>query len=383
MRNFFDKDFTVGVLGGGQLGRMLIEAAGPLNVRLAVLDPSASAPCSEVAHTFTSGDFADFDAVVNFGKEKDVLTVEIEHVSVPALYALQAEGIKVYPRPQLLEIVQDKGLQKLFFEQHQIPTARFALFNNGQEAVAAFGAQCVLKLRKGGYDGRGVQVVKNNDTAQNLFDAPVVAEEAVQIDKELSVIVSRNEQGECAVFPSVEMLFNPEANLVELLFSPAQISEALEHEARTLALKTAAAFELTGIMAVEMFLTKSGQLMVNEVAPRPHNSGHHTIEANITSQYQQHLRAILNLPPGDTSLRCPAAMINVLGEKGHNGPVLYQGIDKVLEYSGAYIHLYGKSDTKPYRKMGHITALGDTVGAAVQKAKQAGEQLKVVSAIHK
>jgi 5-(carboxyamino)imidazole ribonucleotide synthase len=379
MTHFFDADFKLGVLGGGQLGRMLIEAGGPLNIWFSMLDPAADAPCAHIAHEFVQGSFDDYETVLAFGRDKSVITVEIEHVSVPALKQLKKQGKWVYPSPEILEIVQDKGQQKQFFENHGIPTSKFELFDSGSEALQSFGTPCVLKLRKGGYDGRGVMVIKDTHSALPLFDTPVVAEEKVDILKELSVIVSRNASGQTSVFPSVEMYFNSEANLVELLFSPANISPHQEQQAQELGLRVAEAFNLVGIMAVEMFLTPEGTLLVNEVAPRPHNSGHHSIEANITSQYQQHLRALLNLPPGDTALRTPAAMANLLGAKGHDGPVFYQGLEQALATTGVFVHLYGKSHTKPFRKMGHITALANTSEEACAKAQTAARAISVRS----
>ncbi len=376
----YSKHFQLGVLGGGQLGRMLQQEAVNLDIRLAVLDPDPEAPCAKLVPQFFEGDFNDYESVLAFGAKCDVLTVEIEHVNINALYKLEESGLKIFPQPRVLEIIQDKGLQKQFYTAHGIPTAPYSLANSKADLEAKVEKLPIAqKLRKGGYDGRGVSILRTPADFDKAFDAPSVLEEFIPFEKELSVIVARNEKGEMTTFPAVELEFNPEANLVELLFAPAQITPAQEYIAADIARKTIAAFDMVGILAVEMFLTTKGEILVNEVAPRPHNSGHQTIEANITSQYAQHLRAILNLPLGDTALIRPAAMVNLLGEPDFTGPVLYEGLSEALAISGVYVHLYGKSTTKPFRKMGHVTITGATLEEVREKAIIIKKLIKVKS----
>jgi 5-(carboxyamino)imidazole ribonucleotide synthase len=371
---------TIGVLGGGQLGRMLFQDAISLDLSVHFLDPDANAPCSTIARNFTQGSFKDFNSVYEFGKNKDIITIEIEHVNLEALKKLEAEGVKVFPQPQVLEIIQDKGLQKEFYAQHGVPTAPFYLVKNKAEALS-YSAEFpfMQKLRKGGYDGRGVTPLRNHADTEKAFDEPSVLEKFVDFEKELSVIVARNENGEVAHFPVVEQEFNPEANLVEFLVTPARISAEIEQKAIAISRQVIEKLEMVGLLAVELFLTKTGEILVNEMAPRPHNSGHHTIEACTTSQFEQHLRAICNLPLGDTTWLNPAVMINLLGEKGHEGNVLYQGMEEALDTGGIYPHLYGKKTTKPFRKMGHITVVGETVEAAINKARKVQNQVKVIA----
>jgi len=374
----YSVNFKLGVLGGGQLGRMLIQEAINLDIHIACLDPNQNAPCSEIANSFSHGDFNDYDAVMHFGQDKDVLTVEIEHVNIQALKELQKKGIKVFPQPEILEIIQDKGLQKEFYAQNNIPTAPYKLISNKDELMQNLDILPVAqKLRKGGYDGKGVSILKSETDLLKAFHAPSVLESFVPFEKELAVIVARNEKGETSSFPAVELDFNPEANLVEMLFAPAKISPEIEEKARKIAESTIEAFGLVGLLAVELFLTKEGDILVNEVAPRPHNSGHHTIEANITSQYGQHLRSILNLPLGKTDLTQAAAMVNLLGEDGYTGPVRYEGLNECLALPGVYVHIYGKAETKPFRKMGHVTITGKDIEDVRSLAHQVKETLIV------
>ena len=380
MKQPYDKSFTIGVLGGGQLGRMLIQETIDLDVNVAVLDPSPEAPCKHISHECVKGDFNDFDAVYAFGKDKDVVTIEIEHVNVEALEKLENEGVKVYPQPSVIKTVKDKGLQKQFYADHNIRTSDFKLVENKAELEAMdLSFPFVQKLRTGGYDGRGVQVIRSAEDMSKAFDAPSVIEDMVDIVKELSVIVARNEQGDVKLFPPVELEFNPEANLVEFLFSPANISAEITEKANKLALDIIENFKMVGLLAVELFLTKDGEVLVNEIAPRPHNSGHHSIEGNITSQFAQFMRAILGWPLGDTAIVNPAVMINLLGADGHAGPVKYDGIEDALAMSGVYIHLYGKSDTKPFRKMGHVTVTNADLEAAKDTARGLLNSLRVIS----
>ena len=375
---FYGKRFQLGVLGGGQLGRMLQQPAISLDIDTHFLDPAADAPCSTLSTGFVHGDFNDFQTVVDFGKDKHLITIEIENVNVDALEELEKRGVQVCPSPKHLRIIKDKGLQKQFYADHGIPSSDFRLIQSGSE-LSEQDLPIVQKMRTGGYDGKGVQVLKSAADLTEAFDAPCVLEELVNIDKELSVIVARNASGEVAVYPTVELVFNHEANLVDYLLSPASISQKQEAEAKALAMKVVESMDFVGILAVEMFLDSEGKVLVNEVAPRTHNSGHQTIEANYTSQFEQHLRAILNLPLGDPSLRCPSSMINLLGEKGHTGPVVYEGMEDVLKIPKVYPHIYGKTTTKPFRKMGHITILGESLEEVKSQAKKVQNSLKVIS----
>lgn len=377
-------DFKLGVLGGGQLGKMLALAAGNWHLPLYVLDSSRAFPAARATPFFTEGDFNDFDDVYRFGKQLDVLTIEIEHVNTEALHQLEKEGLAIHPSPSRLDIIKDKGAQKLFYREKGIPAAPFQLFNDEQAVKAALRTGAlrypfVQKTRTAGYDGRGVSVIENEESLGKLLPGACLAEEQVEIDKELAVIVARNARGEAKAFPAVEMEFNPEANLVEFLFCPAAISPELEAKAEALATEAAIAYDICGLLAVEIFLDKKGQLLVNEVAPRPHNSGHHTIDSCYTSQFEQHLRAVLNFPLGSTRMKAPSVMVNLLGAEGHEGPALYQGLEECLAIEGVHIHLYGKAITKPFRKMGHVTIVDESLDNAKMKARRVKELLKVES----
>lgn len=370
----------LGILGGGQLGRMLIQAGIDLNLHFLILDPDADAPCKTLAHEFYHGSFADFETVYNFGKKCDVVTIEIEHVNCDALAKLKAEGIKVYPDPEVIRTIQDKGLQKEFYKKYNLPTADFRLLKDESELAAHQDfLPAFQKLRTLGYDGKGVQKVTSETAAEKIFTAPSVLEKLVDYEKEIAVICARNASGEIAVFPATELVFHPEFNLVDYLIAPADISEEIQEKAAELARNVLEAFDMVGILAVEMFLTKTGDVLVNEVAPRPHNSGHHTMKANYTSQFEQHLRAVLNLPLGDTRQHSAAAMANLLGEAGFSGEAKYEGLKETLEIPGVYVHLYGKKITKPARKMGHLTALAETTAEAQAKAETARKNLKIIA----
>lgn len=379
-RKWYGNEFQLGVLGGGQLGRMLIQETINYNVHVHCLDPDVNAPCKDIAHSFTIGKLTDFDTVYAFGKNKDVLTVEIENVSIEALEVLEKEGVKVFPQPRVLKIIQDKGLQKQFYQTNQIPTADFVLIDKKSELFDLTDQfPFMQKMRKGGYDGKGVTPLKTSADIEAAFDVPSVLEKFVDFDKELSVIVARNEKGETKVYPTVECEFNPEANLVEFLFSPANIDPSLEKNAEDLAVQVINQLEMVGILAVELFLTKSGELLVNEIAPRPHNSGHHTIECNITSQFEQHMRSVLNLPLGDTRTIQPGVMINLLGEKDFSGNAKYVGLEKAMEIPGVKAHIYGKEETKPFRKMGHVTIVAQTIEEAKATGRKVKEMIRVIS----
>ena len=380
MNHQVDLTTKLGILGGGQLGRMLIQEAVNFNIHISVLDPSANAPCAELANNFVVGNFNDYQTVLDFGKTVDVLTIEIEHVNIEALEELERLGKKVFPRPQALRTIQDKGLQKQFYKANNIPTAPFHLIDNAEDALLfKEKGPFMQKLRKGGYDGKGVTPLRTEAEFKSAFNAPSVLEELVPFVKELAVIVARNENGELATFPLVEMEFNPEANLVEFIFSPANVNVEIEINAKKITTDIANKLEHVGLLAIELFLTADGNLLVNEIAPRPHNSGHHTIEACFVSQYGMHLRAILNMPLGSTGLRTPAVMINLLGEKGFEGKARYENIEEVLHTEGAYIHLYGKEDTKPFRKMGHITVCNSNLEEAKETARRFLREVRVIS----
>lgn len=380
MKPFYHPQFKLGILGGGQLGRMLLQEAIDLDVRMYFLDPDPKAPCHALGQSFQNGNFNDYQTVVDFGRDKDVLTIEIEHVNTKALEHLEQKGVLVYPQSHLIKMIQDKGLQKEFYRDHQLPTADFVLVENAESLrEQAHRLPMVQKLRTGGYDGRGVQVLRNEKDLEKAFDAPGVLEDLVDFEQEIAVIAARNADGAVQCFPAVGMDFNPEANLVEFLYAPADLSSELEKEAQALAARLIESMEMVGILAVEMFVTKDGKLLINEMAPRPHNSGHHTIEANVTSQYAQHLRSILGMPLGETTLTKPAVMLNLLGEKDHIGPVHYENLEEVLAIPGVHVHLYGKSTTKPFRKMGHVTVVADSVEEAKSTAEKIQQLLRVTS----
>lgn len=367
----------LGILGGGQLGRMLIRETINLDVDVHVLDPDPDAPCRHICHSFTQGSFNDFDAVMAFGQQVDLLTIEIEHVNVDALDALVKQGKRVFPQPSVISLIQDKGAQKEFYRQHGIPTPDYRLVAEGAVREHLDFLPAFQKLRKGGYDGQGVQLLRSEEDMDKAFAESSVLEKAVDLEKELSVIVSRNERGEVATFPLVELEFNPKANLVELLFCPAYVSAEVEAQAQSIARNVAEKLGIVGLLAVELFLDKEGNVLVNEVAPRPHNSGHQSIEGNATSQFMQHLRAVLGLAPGDTGVLRPSVMVNLLGEEGFAGEAVYEGLEEVLSWKGVNVHLYGKRLTKPYRKMGHVTVISETMEAAKQVAKKVQQTLKV------
>mgnify|MGYP006299206105 CR=1 FL=1 len=357
---------------------MLIQSAIDFNLDVWILDPDENAPCKHIATNFQQGSLKDFDTVYEFGKQCDLLTIEIESVNTAALKKLQEEGIKVYPEPQIIELIQDKREQKTFYKEHNIPTADFVLTENREDVRKNISMlPAVHKLGREGYDGRGVQKITTSDELEKAFDAPGLLEKLIDFDKELAVIVARNEQGEMKTFPATEMVFHPEHNLVEYLFAPADISEQIARDADELAKKVIAQLSMTGLLAVEMFLTKESKLLVNEVAPRTHNSGHHSIEANVTSQFEQHLRAILNLPLGDTATKIPAAMVNLLGEDGFTGLARLEGLEETLAIEGAKVHLYGKKLTKPFRKMGHVTIIDQNISRLKEKVQKVKQTLKI------
>lgn len=379
-KQWYGNAFKLGVLGGGQLGRMLIQSAMNYDVHIYAMDTSKSAPCGTLAYEFTEGNIQSYDDVMAFGKDKDVLTVEIEHINVEALEKLEANGVKVFPQPRVLKLIQDKGLQKEFYKNNGIPTAPYHLINDKSE-LQNYTNQLpfIQKMRKGGYDGNGVTIIKSIEDFETAFDVPSLIEDKVNFTKELSVLVARNENGEVKTFPVVECEFSEKLNLVEFLFSPANISNEIEQKATHLAKEVIEKLDMVGLLAVELFLTYDGELLVNEVAPRTHNSGHHTIECNFVSQFEQHLRAILNLPLGDTAIKTAGVMINLLGDENHEGSAKYEGMEDLMQMQGVYIHLYGKPTTKPNRKMGHVTITDHDIEKAKIKARKVQNSIKVIS----
>lgn len=382
--SYFSTDFTLGILGGGQLGKMLLTETLKYDIRTIVLDPSAEAPARFGCHTFFQGDLMDYDTIYQFGKQADLVTFEIENVNVDALERLESEGIKVYPTPKSLRIIQDKGAQKAFYKAHGIPTAPFEPFPSPALLATAVAEgrwtyPFVWKSTRFGYDGNGVKIVRNPQDLHALPEGPCIAELCADIDKELAVIVARSPKGEVATYPVVEMEFHPEANQVEYVLCPARIAETISDQARKIALQVAEAFGSIGLLAVELFLTKEGEIWVNEVAPRPHNSGHYSIEASYTSQFEQHLRAILNLPLGSTESKVAGVMVNLVGAEGYAGDVIYEHIENVLSLQGVTPHIYGKRQTRPFRKMGHITITHPNIEQARSLAQKVKETIKVIS----
>lgn len=356
---------------------MLIQSGIDFNINFRTLDPDENAPCKSLGE-FVHGKLTDYETVLKFGSDCDVITIEIENVNTKALKDLEAQGKKVFPQPHIIELIQDKRLQKQFYQENRIPTAEFILVEDKEEVKknSSF-LPAVNKLGREGYDGRGVQILRSQSDLDKAFDAPGLLEKLVDFEKEISVIVARNERGAISTFPAVEMVFHPVHNLVEYLFAPATLADNVRKQADEIAITIINKLGMVGLLAVEMFVTKDGKVLVNEIAPRPHNSGHQTIEANITSQYEQHLRAILDLPLGDTAIVLPSAMVNLLGEPGYNGPARYEGFEKVIDVSGVHVHLYGKRFTKPFRKMGHVTITDPDIANLKRKAEFVKETLKI------
>ena len=378
---YSSSSFKLGILGGGQLGKMMTVHTRKMDIHTLILDPSESAPARLSCNTFFQGDLLDYNTVYEFGKKVDVLTIEIENVNVAALEQLEREGVKVYPKPKSLNIIRNKVRQKTFYKQHELPTAPFQKFTDKDELVKNSPAlPFVWKSAEFGYDGKGVQVVRNEQDIAQIPDGPCLAEELIDFEKEIAVIVARNSQGEVKTYPLVAMDFHPTANLVEYVVSPAPLENAIHQKAEQLALEVAEKMDIIGLLAVEMFLTKSGDILINEVAPRPHNSGHQTIESNYTDQFEQHIRAILDLPLGSSASKCCGIMINLIGEANHTGPVVYQGLREALAIEGVYAHIYGKAETRPFRKMGHMTIVDADLEKAYKKAKQIKSMIKVISA---
>lgn len=377
-------DLKLGIIAGGQLAKMLIQEASKLDITTFVLDDDENCPARSIASHYIKGDKLDFDSVYQFGKRVDLLTFEIESIHVDALKKLKSEGCRILPDPEILELIQDKGLQKNFYEKNRIPTADFNIYETTQAILKGveegeINFPFVQKLRKGGYDGRGVEVINEKGDLQKLLSGASVIEEKVQIAKEISVIVARNKKGEAKCYPVVEMVFDPDANLVDKLICPSSITPKQSEKALSLATRIIELLDMEGLLAVEFFIDSKGEVIVNEMAPRTHNSGHHTIESMITSQFEQQLRAILNLPLGSTMPKLPSVMINILGEKGHEGPAMYEGFAESMAIDGVKIHLYGKKITRPYRKMGHVTVLSSSLEDALKKAENVKQLIRVKS----
>lgn len=384
LMNYFSSTFKLGILGGGQLGKMLLYNTRKFDIYTCVLDDSKEAPCNIACDEFHLGDLMDYDAVFNFGKQVDVLTIEIENVNVDALEALEKEGITVYPASKTLRTIQNKATQKLFYVDNDLPTApftRFAYVSEIEDAITNGGLQFpfVWKAARFGYDGNGVKVVRQLSDLEHLPKGECIAEALVPFKNELAVIVARNASGDIKTFPVVEMEFHPEANQVEYVICPARIPEDVAHKAREVALNVSKAFNHVGLLAVEMFQTEDDDILINEVAPRPHNSGHQTIEASYTSQFEQHLRAILNLPLGRTDSKVGGVMVNLVGAEGHTGNVVYQNIDTIMSMDGVTPHIYGKKQTRPFRKMGHVTIVDEDINEARRIAEKVKTSIRVIS----
>ncbi|PWH83429.1 5-(carboxyamino)imidazole ribonucleotide synthase [Algibacter marinivivus] len=382
--NYFSSNFKLGILGGGQLGKMLLYNTRKFDIHTSVLEASNEAPCKIACDEFHLGDLLDYDAVYNFGKQVDVLTIEIENVNIDALETLEKEGVKVYPASKTLRSIQNKAKQKLFYRDNEIPTSdfsRFAYLSEIEDAIENGGLEFpfVWKAAQFGYDGNGVKVVRKLSDLEGLPAGECIAEDLIPFKNELAVIVARNPSGETKTYPVVEMEFHPEANQVEYVICPARISNEIATKAEAVALKTSKAFNHVGLLAVEMFQTKDDEILVNEVAPRPHNSGHQTIEASYTSQFEQHIRAILDLPLGRTDNKVGGVMVNLVGAEGYTGNVVYENIETIMKMDGVTPHIYGKKQTRPFRKMGHVTIVNEDLNEARRIAEEVKKSIKVIS----
>ena len=376
---FSTTKFKLGILGGGQLGKMLLAETQKLDINTFVLENSTDAPCAAITKNFVIGDWKNFKDVYHFGKDKDIITVEIEHINLKALEKLEKEGVKIYPQPNVLKIVQNKGVQKDFFKENNLNTAAYKRYASKTELICAnLDFPCIWKAETLGYDGNGVKKLNSIKDIKNLSDVPCIIEELIPFTKELAVIVARNADGEIKTFPTVEMEFNQHNNQVEFVLCPATISKEMDKKAQEIALKTAKSFKHIGLLAVELFLTKDHKILVNEVAPRPHNSGHYSIEASYTNQFEQHVRAILNLPLGSTKSKLPAVMYNLSGSKNAYGNVAYKNMKQILKFKGVTPHIYGKKTVKPNRKMGHVTVVNSALSEAKKIAMQVKNTIEVI-----
>ncbi|MUH35620.1 5-(carboxyamino)imidazole ribonucleotide synthase [Zobellia amurskyensis] len=381
---YFSSPFKLGILGGGQLGKMLLYETRKFDIHTVVMDSSEEAPSKIACNEFVLGDLMDFDAVYNLGKQVDVLTIEIENVNVDALEKLEDEGLKVFPPTKSLRIIQNKAKQKLFYVDNGIPTAdfqRFAYKSEIKDSISNGGLEFpfIWKAAQFGYDGQGVKVVRKIEDLEGLPSGECIAEKMIDFKNELAVIVTRSVSGEVKTYPVVEMEFHPEANQVEYVICPARISDAVAQKAQEIALKVSEKIQHVGLLAVELFQTKDDQIIVNEVAPRPHNSGHYSIEASYTNQFEQHIRAILDLPLGDTKSKVAGIMVNLVGAEDYTGEVVYKNMSQILGMEGVTPHIYGKKQTRPFRKMGHVTIVNESISEARKIAQQVKETIKVIS----
>ncbi|MGB2685062.1 MAG: 5-(carboxyamino)imidazole ribonucleotide synthase [Olleya sp.] len=382
--NYFSSDFKLGILGGGQLGKMLLYNTRKFDIYTCILDNSNEAPSRMACNEFTKGDLMDFDTVYNFGKQVNVLTIEIENVNVAALEKLENEGVTVYPSSKTLRRIQNKATQKLFYQDHNLPTApfsRFAYVSEIEDAIDNGGLNLpfVWKAAQFGYDGNGVKIVRSIADLKDLPKGECIAEQLIPFKNELAVIVARSANGEMKTYPVVEMEFHPEANQVEYVICPARISPEVAKKAQDIALKTSEAFNHVGLLAVELFQTEDDKILINEVAPRPHNSGHQTIEGSYTSQFEQHIRAILGLPLGKTENKVASVMVNLVGAEGYTGQVHYKNIESIMAMDGVTPHIYGKKETRPFRKMGHVTIVDEDLNTARQIAEKVKNSIEVIS----
>ena len=382
--NYFSSDFKLGILGGGQLGKMLLTETRKFDIQTLVLEPSEEAPARYSCNGFYKGSLMDFDTVYQFGKMVNLLTIEIENVNLDALDQLEAEGLPIYPSPKTLRLIQNKGKQKDYYVSNDIPTSphqRFVDLNDLRTALAKDELEFpfVWKCAQFGYDGNGVKICRSALDLVKLPDVECIAEEMVPFKNELAVIVARSVSGEVKTYPVVEMEFHPEANQVEYVICPARIDEKVAQKATEVALKVSEAFNHVGLLAVEMFQTDDDEILVNEVAPRPHNSGHYSIEASYTSQFENHLRAILNLPLGNTDSKVAGIMVNLVGEEGFSGQVVYENIEKIMAIDGVTPHIYGKRETRPFRKMGHVTIVNENMTEARKIAEEVKNSIRVIS----
>jgi 5-(carboxyamino)imidazole ribonucleotide synthase len=369
----------VGILGGGQLGRMLLQAATNYVAETHVLENDPACPAAHLCHRFVQGDIKDFDTVYNFGKGLDALTIEIEAVNVDALEKLESEGVRIYPKPSAIRTIKNKIRQKEFYHENEIPTSAFIVTPDRaalSEHVSFLPA--VHKIGEGGYDGKGVQVIRSEKELESGFDAPAVLEKMVNIRMEIAVIVAVNDAGDATIYPPTEMLVDPVLNLLDYQVCPADIPQRVLWKAEAIALKVARDLKSPGLFAIELFVNKDDEVLVNETAPRVHNSGHHTIEAHYSSQYDMLWRIILGYPFGNTAAILPSAIVNILGAEGHSGEAVYEGLEDVLKIDNAFVHLYGKKETKPGRKMGHVTVMSKDRADLVHKAHKIRQTLKVV-----
>ena len=374
----------IGIIGGGQLGKMILNETNKWSLNISILDSNKNSPCKNLCNGFYVGDLLDYETVLNFGRQCDLITYEIEHINVQALFDLEKEGVTVYPKPETLKIIQDKNSQKEFYKRNELPTADFSFYSNVndlkngiKEGKVEF--PCVWKKTKFGYDGFGVKILKSIEDLNDIPESEMIIEKLIPFQKEIAVIIARNSKGKIKNFDVVEMEFNEISNQVEFVISPSNVSEEIKKNAIEIAIKTAEQFNLIGLLAVEMFLTEDNKILINEVAPRPHNSGHLTLDACNTSQFKQHIRAILGLELGDVSQKGNAIMLNLVGEENSLGKAVYSNLDNALNDDSSYVHIYGKEETRPNRKMGHITIICDNFEDAYKKAKNFKNTIKVKS----